>query len=333
MSHQYKYISGKELIARVSNSFTIDNSQWIYSAPLWIADGLAQLKIPMTLCYTTKSDTVTAYKCELPCDLKLLIAVEYNSTRLPRLGVFNNMNASNLADRGYNETEGYEVVGNNWITTTFEEGDIIFHYRSIPIEYDKVNDRVIPQIPDDAYVIEALQWFIILKLLYKGFKHPVFDLSTSNEFTNPGIQWEKNKKRARNSVNIIDADERNQISVLLRKFIQNYDSYNSKFFASIDTAGTIYAPLTLNTATTSVIGGISTITYSSAKKYTYYIVNKDTQYIAATTHGLGDSVIPVFYINVAGQYIKANTTFIVDNNGNITWTSPTVIADGLIVLI
>jgi hypothetical protein len=336
MSNQYKYISGKELIGRVSDSFTLDNSQWIFSAPLWIADGIAQLKIPCTLEYTATQATVSAYKCELPCNLKLLIAVEYNGKRLKRLGAFNNMSTNTMATRGYSDSDSYEIVGNNWITTTFEEGDIVFHYRIPPVEYDKFNDIIIPKVPDDAYVIEALQWFIILKLLYKGFKHPVFSLDGNNEFTNPGIQWEKNKKRARNSVNIIDADERENISKLIRKFIQDYNSYDSKFFTPSSTSQFKYSPLTLTGDTVSSLIDTSNVTNTETMaitKYSRYVANESQVYIPESTHKLGAMVIPVFYLKVDGVYTKANTTFTIDFTGNVTWNSPTVVDNGLIILI
>lgn len=333
MSHQYKYIKGKELLGRVAVDFTIDTSQWIHSAPLWIADALAQLKIINTFQYATKEVDVVGHRCELPCNLKLLIAVEYDGRRLRRLGVFNNMSADSLLDRGYSVEEGYELVGDNWITTTFEEGTIIYHYRVPAADYDKVNDVLIPKIPDDPYVIEALKWYIILHLLYKGFKHPVFDLNSNNEFTNPGLQWEKNKKRARNSVNIIDADEREQISLLFRKFLQDYSSYDQVFFAGEGTGGSNYGELTLMesvtcNSSTTIVNNVTTM-----NKYSRFVINEDSVYIPATTHGLGTTVIPTFYLLIGADYVQAEATFEVDILGNITWSSESIIANGLIVLV
>lgn len=332
MSHQYRYISGKEIIARVSNDFTIDNSQWIYSAPLWIADALAQLKIPMSLQYTTKEIEVVDYKFEIPVDIRLIIAVEYNGYRLKRLGIFNNMSPEALANRGYDSNEGYELVGNGWCTTTFKEGTLILHYRIPPTEYDKFTGMLIPKVPDDTYVIEAINWYIILHVLYKGFQHPVFNLNSNNEFTNAGMQWEKNKKRARNSVNVIDADEREEISLLFRKFIQNYNSWDSVAFTGSGN-GSNYAPPTVMESLSVNYNSTIVENILISSKYVRTITNESTVTILAGVHGLGANVIPVLFELVGGEYVKVLTEFIVSLTGDVTWNGSSVVVDGYIILI
>lgn len=332
MGHQYKYISGKEIIARAAVGFSLDSSQWIFTAPLDIADGLAQLKIPQTLQYMVSEGVVEGYKCELPCNIKLLIAVEYNGRRLRRIGSFNNINTDMLANKGYNTEEGYELRGDNWITTTFPEGTILFHFRIPPVEYDKVNNLYIPKVPDDAYVIESLKWYLVLQLLYKGYKHPTFNLSDNNEFTNPGLQWEKNKRRARNSVNIIDADEREAISKLSRSFFQNYNTYdNVSFNSGISNTGG--GELTLMESITGNYNSTIIENVLTANRYIRNINNESTATILAATHKLGTNVIPVFFELIDGKYVKTITEFIVDLNGNVTWNGSSVVANGYIILV
>lgn len=334
---QYKYIKGKELIARAIDSFTIDNTQWVYSAPLWIADALAQLKIIQTYQYTNTVASVVGHRCELPCNLQLLIAVEYKGYRLRRLGKINTKSSSVLSELGYMPNEGYEVVGDNWITTTFDEGDIVFHYKALAVDYDTTKNIMIPKVPDDPYVIEAVKWYLIQQLLFKGFKHPVFDLNSNNEFTNPGLQWEKNKKRARNSVNIIDADTRREMSILSRTFIYNYNFHSEQILGSSNSLqGSSYNPPTIiNSVANGVVTNDNTELINNVNevaKYSQIITNMNTFFIPASTHKLGTNVICTFYILEGPVYTQADASFEIDVAGNVTWYSEQTVS-GLIILI
>jgi hypothetical protein len=48
-------------------------------------------------------------------------------------------------------------------------------------------------------------------MLQKGIKHPVYDLTSSNEFINIGIRLKKAKIPALNSANAWDTDKSNNI--------------------------------------------------------------------------------------------------------------------------
>lgn len=332
----YKYIRGNEVIARVMNDFTIDNSQWIYSAPLWMMDGLSKLSIPTIWQYAYYPITVSAYKFQLPCDLKLLIAIEYDSMRLRRRGTLLNMSAEGLESKGFASDNSYELLGDGWIGTSFEEGDIVVHYRRPLCDYDKERDILIPKIPDNPFAIEALEWYLLLSILRKGFKHPVFDLNSKVPYTNPATMWETMQKRARNSLSSFDADERHEISILARTFILDVNAHSGIFFNGSSNGASGTNPGVSTTAiitSESITNTYNTIINSEIPKYVKAITNLSTEYIPATEHGLGVNVVPTLFELVNGEYVKTVTVFTVDLNGNVTWTGSSTIVNGYIVII
>jgi hypothetical protein len=232
------------------------------------------------------------------------------------------MTKEGLESRGYSWELTYEILnGEMEIATSFETGDIIFHYREPIKDIDTTTGISYPRVPDDPYVIQAVQDYILLSYLRKGYKHPLFNLNDNNEATNPYLAWELNKKRARNSVNVIDADAKEEISLLTRKFLQNYNSHQSVFFGGNST---------FNSGTTMFS---SSIVNNTNKKYKVAVDGLSTLYIPAQTHQLGTEAIPMLFINNGTSFVQNSTEFIVDDLGNVTWNGGSIVTDGYIVIV
>ena len=74
--------------------------------------------------------------------------------------------------------------------------------------------------------------FVIKSLLERGHKVGDFSLKENNEYLNPGLAFDAQKKKARNSVTVFDADERQQISNMITTLLNDKDYYNHVAFNS-----------------------------------------------------------------------------------------------------
>jgi len=235
-----QFISSKEIIARVDNNFTIDFSDWIHSAPLWIADALALIQTTMVWESTTTDVEITGHVGLLPCNIKALRGVVYNKERLyTTTKMYNSL----LDSVGlFSSEHSYELSGNRNIITTFEEGTITVIYYRPMVEYWKEHNVYLPIIPDNMVLIEAIKWFILKRLLEKGAKHPIFSLRESNVYINPAMAWEQYSRKAKNSLNLFTPDQRTLASQILRTFITDLN-FSAKQVDSTQTL--VYSNITL----------------------------------------------------------------------------------------
>jgi hypothetical protein len=250
----YNTISSKVCIARVFDRFNIDYSGFINRVPVWIHQALGELDVYLSLQSNRIEGTVVAYKCAIPTGTKLIEYIEYDGYRLRRLTSLNEAHAENMAaydtmtssiEQYPNESEedylyrlehmtqvssrntfkeGYEI-SNGFIVTTFEEGTIWFYTKSIPVVYDSTNRVYFPSVPDNEAILEALDWYILKRLLERGHNIANYSLKDNNPYTNPAMAWDLKKKSARNSAITMDADERHEISKMIRSLITNNTYY------------------------------------------------------------------------------------------------------------
>ena len=226
---RYKKISSKANIARVYNTFNIKSGEWESRVPQFVTEALGKLNMNITNIPTRLADSVEAYKCKLPCDLRVLDHIEYEGRTLPRHDVSNQMFAADLEDQ-YHEVYSYELDTNDYAVFTFEEGDIVFHYNKFPVEKDKISNLYFPLVPDVEDVLTAIDWYILMSIMRRGYQHMVYRLGHSNPLYDPTIQWAGVDgkggawRRAKNRMMDMNLAEREGLSVILTNFImsQNY---------------------------------------------------------------------------------------------------------------
>lgn len=81
------------------------------------------------------------------------------------------------------------------IETSFESGIINLTYTGAVSD-----DNGMPLIPDVYEFKEALAWYIVSRILLRGYEHPVIKWETAN------TEWENFKRRARNQVKMPSID-------------------------------------------------------------------------------------------------------------------------------
>jgi len=212
-------ISSKVCIARVFDRFNIDYSGFISRVPNWIHQGMGKLDIFVALQDQVVEDTVADYKVLIPPQTRELIAVEYEGWRLRRIDSINSADAANNAIL-YHQYAKYEI-SNGYIITSFETGDVRLYIKVLPVSFDTNLKLYFPLVPNNEDILEALDWYLLKRVLERGHIVPGYSLKENNEFTNPALAWEKHMRIARNSVINIDSDLRNELSKIIRTFITN----------------------------------------------------------------------------------------------------------------
>ena len=91
------------------------------------------------------------------------------------------------------------IVGNNshyFINTDIENGNILLVYRAIPKD-----EEGYPMIPDNAFLTEALNYYIIHRLALKGIEHPLIKFNVAYQM------WERLYPRAGNDIEWLSLPE------------------------------------------------------------------------------------------------------------------------------
>lgn len=223
---EINWISSKVCIARVFDTYNIDYSGFVGRVPNWIYNALGELGSYFTYIHKESPVSVVDYRCEIPIDAVTLLAISYEGLRLKRLDVVNYTMDTDMTTL-YHPTEGYEVVDGNHIITTFETGDIIFYYKAMPVVLDPDLNLYFPTIPNNEKLLLGLDAYILTKLLQRGHKVREYTLTANNEFINPALYWKNNKQSIRNSLTVIDLEERELISGMIRTFLVDFNTYDT----------------------------------------------------------------------------------------------------------
>jgi len=223
----YRLTSGSRVIAAVQDTYNVDESDWLQRAANWINVCLSDLGVISE--YKVKTETITAdeYLVELPCEIKSLEAIEIDGLRVYR--------SNQLRDERNDENHipyeeiSYTVQGDNYIQLEssneyYKDVEVTVHFKSFPTEVFKPYNILIPLVPDNEIVIEAIAAYIMIKILGRGYKSNVFTLNSNNIAINPYLQYygitgkDGLRKKARLKIKGMDKDARERVSVSTRSF-------------------------------------------------------------------------------------------------------------------
>lgn len=192
----YKTCSVNKVIAQCYRDYKPSHSGWVSDAIEWIGDAIDIMKTGGGYGEQSKPVEVIDYRAKLPCETDVLLGVSYNGMRLPRSGGLNHKNLKKACVNLLPEATGQSYTLNpNYINTSFEEGCITVYYLGIETDCDGY-----PMVVDDAIYREALCWYILMKLIGRGFKHQTFSYADAE------ARWNKMHVRAKNRCRMPDID-------------------------------------------------------------------------------------------------------------------------------
>lgn len=247
-----RIISTKELIPRIYDEFKIDHSDWEMKAPEYFMSAMSDMKMA---CIAEDSMALdfTNHRVQLPVDIKIIDAIEYNGDILY---INNNIRNSTLGQNGcaitgttascsgHTFTEGSATlttpcyvatdnpitttnnlneyhINNNWITFEAEEGCVTLYYRKPQLEFDCELNVYFPMIQDIEAIKQALMSYVVMILLRRGYKHPTLNLTDNNPFTNVGMMWKENRKSAKSKYNPISKDDMHELHRIYTTLLSN----------------------------------------------------------------------------------------------------------------
>lgn len=223
----------EHIIAKIDNDFNIDQSDWIPRVPAWIIAAMSELnvlrkgrkKIKLTVC-----DKIAISNC--PIDSPNLIVTDCKGCVIDAKKSSSNCNdcsstgkqlnsypitpstVSHVEDdinryntypvMPNNKHQDYVLIGNNQIELSFNTDYIYIETDVVETFYSERFEEDLPVIPNVGLLIEAIGMYCMTRMLYRGYKHPVFNLGASQYGTNPYYEWNKLKNEAKRAV-IIDA--------------------------------------------------------------------------------------------------------------------------------
>jgi hypothetical protein len=249
----YTTISGETCIARVLDRYNIKTNDWIPRCNDWIVSALRKMRLYSSyeICYTELP--FENYRFKLPCELLILDAVVYDGHRLNvnnSIGAFNHdklmtsegsitlraINTTVPVDDGiqyvpideeyltlpFSNTIEYTPNHHGWIhLSNVESGLVTIYYRRLPVEYSEDYKIWFPKIPDKEEVLECIDWYVLTKILSRGYKHEVYSLTSAQQMLNPDIRFNETLKSARSAAKAISSDTRRLITSYLTTFLHN----------------------------------------------------------------------------------------------------------------
>lgn len=192
----YKTCSINKVLAQVYRDFKPSNSAWLDDAVEWIADAAEIMGAVQGRVQGYKIMNVVDHRVKLPCEADEILGIEYKKMRLQRSGGINHKNAPcSCLDNMVCSVEESYFLNPNYIQTTFKEGCITVYYNGIEVDCDGL-----PTIIDDAIYREALTWYVLMKMIGRGFKHQVFT------YKDAMAEWNRMFPRAQNRCRMPDID-------------------------------------------------------------------------------------------------------------------------------
>lgn len=229
-----KYAHIEQIIAKIDNDFNLDQTDYVPRIAAWVIEALSILKCTKFE-YTTKKieiknrigylptdvdfDTVKIY-CKKGCEISN-INDEIGCRCNPVLWeVIDNKTVGRdeqiaIPDNSSYPVEEYTVVSKakpaiklsyyvaidkNKFELNFDTDYVFIKYKTVTTYYSDVYNCDLPVIPNNGLLLDAITYYCMYKILCRGYKHPVFNLSASQYGTNPYFMWQQLKEEAKRSV-------------------------------------------------------------------------------------------------------------------------------------
>ena len=230
----YQFKSSRIVVARMFEDLNIQGTNWINKCPRWIVDGCSDMSLLLAWVVVSTDLTIVDNIATPPVDIKRVEAIEYENTRLRRMGTINH-NTNDTIATIYHPSITYTFNNNNIVFAGLETGTVKIWYRTIYSDTVSEEDKykvVFPMIPDNTELYEALKWYILIKMMHSGYTNNIFSLSSNNPDTNVNALYKAAKRKAKNSVSAFDSEIREEISQIAKAFVisptyKDLDDFNS----------------------------------------------------------------------------------------------------------
>lgn len=220
----------EHIIAKIDNDFNIDTTDYIPRIAAWVIEALSILKCSKKEYKTRElkvNNKIAISEC--PLDIKGMKVYDKNGCiienmesslcgcNVPSTGNFNQsgrgeqiaipLDPKNVAgdyvtmDRyKIQQSKYYIALCDRKLELNFDTDKIYIKSKEVKTYYSEKFGVELPVIPNNGLLIEAVGYYCLYKILCRGIKHPVFNLSASQYGTNPFFIWNSLKDQAKRSV-------------------------------------------------------------------------------------------------------------------------------------
>jgi len=171
MSLTGKYVDVAYVIERVYRDYGFDLEIKFDEVIEWIWDIMSLIGAPQPMVdkITDGSDTmpdpidIVNFRGELPNDVHSVYLARDYDTKMPMVCKSSSF-LRDMEQMFVRESQFSYTLNNNYIFTSFEEGQVELHYRAFP-----TNSLGMPMVPDDIKFIMAVQAFIAERIGFRLF--------------------------------------------------------------------------------------------------------------------------------------------------------------------
>lgn len=227
----------EHIIAKIDNDFNIDHSDWIPRVAAWVIEALSILKCTKTEYKTQKllvKDKIGYSQCAI--DFNHIKMYDENGCEVysmkdamscgcsPSTGKFPQSNVSGRDEQIAIPKDGethigdyvttskrnvrrsaftgryYIPLGSNKFELNFEAKYVTIKFKTVKSYFSNTYNCELPVIPNNGLLIDAIGYYCMYKILCRGHKHPVMNLSASQYGTNPFFMWNHLKDEVKRSV-------------------------------------------------------------------------------------------------------------------------------------
>jgi hypothetical protein len=254
----YKHISSKNVIAKIFRDLRINDEGWVLDAMEWIGEALEYIGHVSISERKALEVTMDSHKAALPVDLVDIIQVEYAGKPLPYgtdVTGYDLPNADSTTSMSPNGTNGevftaayttdvnnvsnnqsgltkrstrdsvyrgdYYIINNGSIQTSFPKGTIKIHYTAYPTDTDGY-----PMVPDNIYVKQALEWYVLRQMLMGGYAHPLFSWEVADQ------KWGQYCISAQNDLAFPSVDKVESFKNMWVRLIPNINAHRDFFMGN-----------------------------------------------------------------------------------------------------
>jgi len=250
----YLHISSKQVIAKVFRDLKPKDSSWTVDAVEWIGEALDFIGFHGIFDHKALTLTVKDHKTALPCDLYQLIQVAHKGCAL----VYGTDTTGYTADHRVASTgvtggpiyttavgetvptddhsspaftlkfttergtsNDYYLINGGNLVTSFEEGEVTLYYTAY-----LTDDDGFPLVPDNVYVKQALEWYIIRQMMMGGFVHPVFNWEVAD------AKWGHYCVAAQNDLSFPNIDKMETMKNMFVRMVPNLNRHSDFFIGN-----------------------------------------------------------------------------------------------------
>lgn len=213
---QFKFVSCKYAIAKIYRDLGLEDPNYEADIIEWMGEALEYIGSYPQLELKNEEVVISSFKGVLPTDFVQMQQVVYEkevidynpTTFLPETE--DSPSIDNRKTHSWAINEGY-------IITSLEEGTFTISYLAIPTDDDGY-----PLMPDNQYFKEALFWYCTQRLIMRGYKPKVEQIT----FEYARNEWQYYCTAARNKANFPDLSE--------------YERFKDAWVGLVPSTGSVY---------------------------------------------------------------------------------------------